>query len=52
MGRNRTSLIALLTAAVFIGTGLMAANAQENRLQSQTTTEVSIDYPGFLELCC
>lgn len=50
MGNKRNALIALLTATVFVGTGLMAANAQDNSLRSQTTTDVSIDYPGFLEL--
>ena len=50
MARNRNAFIALLTASVFVGTGLMAANAQADRLQLQTTTEVSIDYSGFLEL--
>jgi len=50
MGSKRSTVIALITASVFVGTGLLAANAQENELRSETTTEVSIDYPGFLEL--
>jgi len=50
MGSKRSTLIALLAASVFVGTGLMSATAQESRLQSQSTTDVSIDYPGFLEL--
>lgn len=50
MARNRNALVTSIAAAVFIATGLIAANAQEDRLRSQTTTDVSIDYSGFLEL--
>jgi len=50
MGSKRNALIALVTATVFVGTGLIAASAQEDRLQPQSTTDASIDYPGFLEL--
>ena len=50
MGNKRNALIALATAIVFVGTGVLAANAQEDKLQSLSTTDVSIDYSGFLEL--
>ena len=50
MGNKRSALIALLTASVFVFTGVMAASAQENDQDPLATTDVSIDYPGFLEL--
>lgn len=50
MGNKRSALIALLTASVFVFTGLMAANAQETVDDPLATTEASIDYAGFLEL--
>lgn len=50
MGTKRTAVIALISATIFVGTGLVAANAQESSLEPLTTTDASIDYSGFLEL--
>ena len=50
MGNKRSALIALLTAAVFVFTGVMAASAQEREPTPLITTDASIDYAGFLEL--
>ena len=50
MGNKRSAIIALLTATVFVLSGLMAANAQETELEPVSTTDASIDYTGFLEL--
>lgn len=50
MRNRRNAIIALLTAGVFVFTGMVAAQAQEDELGPLTTTEASIDYSGFLEL--
>ena len=50
MGSKRNTWVAVLAAAVFVGTGLIAANAQEDELRPETTTDASISYSGFLEL--
>ena len=50
MGNKRSALIALVTAAVFIVTGVLAAGAQEVSDDPLATTDASIDYAGFLEL--
>lgn len=50
MGNKRSAILTLLTAIIFVGTGMMAANAQEPAPAIQTTTDASIDYAGFLEL--
>lgn len=50
MGNKRNTIIALLTASIFVFTGMIAAHAQENSLEPIATTDASIDYAGFLEL--
>ena len=50
MGNKRNTIIALLTASIFVFTGMAAAHAQEDALEPVATTDASIDYAGFLEL--
>lgn len=50
MGNKPISIISFVTGMIFIATGLMAAEAQEDTTASLETTEASIDYTGFLEL--
>ena len=50
MGNKRNTIIALLTASIFVFTGMAAAHAQEDALEPIATTDASIDYAGFLEL--
>lgn len=51
MGNKRNTILAILAALVFVGTGLMAsAEAQENPPALTETTGATIDYDGFLEL--
>jgi len=51
MGTKRNTILGLITVAVFIGTGWLAASdAQETQPPPLSTTDASIDYDGFLAL--
>lgn len=48
MGTKRSNCLALLTAALFVATGLLAATAQEPHSTSFESTERSVDFPAFM----